>query len=68
MLSYRLGTVNDFHWGLKQVFRYIANLTLTQHLLEIKIKVKYVYSFYNGHQEHEQNDRKEKKESTFLKW
>jgi len=22
MLSYRLGTVNDFHWGFKPVFRY----------------------------------------------
>ena len=38
MLSYRLGTVKDFHWGFKPVFRYIANLTLTQHLLENKIK------------------------------
>ena len=38
MLSYRLGTVKDFHWGFNPVFRYIANLTLTQHLLENKIK------------------------------
>ena len=32
MLSYRLGTVNDFHWGFKPVLSYymIANLTLSQ--------------------------------------
>jgi len=35
MLSYRPGTVNDFHLGLNQ-FR--ANLTLSQHLLKKKMK------------------------------
>jgi len=28
MLSYRLGTVNDFHWGLKSVFSYSKSHTL----------------------------------------
>jgi len=33
MFSYRLGTVNDFHWEFKPA---IANLTLSQHFLEKK--------------------------------
>jgi len=36
MLSYRLGMVNDFHWG----FKLVLNLTLSQHLLEKKKKEK----------------------------
>ena len=36
MLSYRLGTLNDFHWGLNQ-FTAIANLTLTPHSFEKKM-------------------------------
>ena len=31
ILSYRLGTDNDFYWGLNH-FSAVANLTLTQHL------------------------------------
>jgi len=42
MLIYRLNTVKDFHLGLNQ-FSAIANLTLTQHLLEIKKKMKCIY-------------------------
>jgi len=37
MLSYRLDTVNDFHWGFKP-FLAIANLTFSQHVLEKKKK------------------------------
>jgi len=45
MLSYRLGTVNDFHWGFKPVLSYSKlmkgkALTLSQHLLEKKKKEK----------------------------
>jgi len=41
MMSYRLGTVNDFHWEFKPVLSYIiANLTLSQHFLEKKRKEK----------------------------
>jgi len=38
----------------------VANLTVTQHLLERinKIKYMYMYSFYPGHLEYEHNDRK----------
>jgi len=41
MVSYRLGTVNDFHWEFKPV-SVIANLTFIQHLLEKKNKTNYV--------------------------
>jgi len=41
MLSYRLCTVNDFHWGFKLVISY-KNLTLSQHILEKK--KRYIYS------------------------
>ena len=37
MLNYRLGTVNEKHWGLNQ-FSAAANLTLSQHFLEKKKK------------------------------
>ena len=40
MLSYRLGTVNDFHWGFKPVFKTIANLTF------IGEENKYIYTIY----------------------
>jgi len=52
ILSYRHGTVNDFHCGLKPD---IANLTLTQHLWEKEIKE---ISPYPGHQN--MNKRTEK--------
>jgi len=35
MLNYRLGTVNENHWGLNQ-FSAAANLTPSQHFLEKK--------------------------------
>ena len=41
MLSYRLGAVNDFHWG----FKAIENLTLSQHMSPggSSNKVKFFY-------------------------
>jgi len=35
MLHYRLGTVNEKHWGLNQ-FSAAANLALSQHILETR--------------------------------
>jgi len=46
MLSYRLGTVNDFHWEFKPVLSYsIANLTLSQHLFGEEKEKKYAFIF-----------------------
>jgi len=59
MLSYGLGTVIDFHKGLKIVFRY-RNLTLIQQLLEKKKKMKCIYSLYPDHLKYEQKERKVK--------
>jgi len=42
MLNYRLGTVNEKHWGSKPVSA-AANLTLSQHFLEKKKKIKIVH-------------------------
>jgi len=44
MLNYRLGTVNEKHWGFKPVFA-AANLTLSQLVLEKKMKKMSIYSF-----------------------
>ena len=38
MLSYRLGTVNDFHWGLKPVLSYSKPHTFSTSLGEKKEK------------------------------
>ena len=38
MLSYRLGTVNDFHWEFKPVFSY-SNITLSN----MFVKYEYVH-------------------------
>ena len=66
MLSYRFCTTNDFQLRFHPVYRYIANLTCTQHLFEKTGKMKYMYSLYPGHLEYEQNGRK-LKELIFLK-
>jgi len=60
MLSYHLGTVNDFHWKFKPVLSY-SNLTLSQHFLRRQRKEKCIYSLQPGHLEAEQNDRKVKR-------
>ena len=57
MLSYRLGAVNDFHWGLNQ-FLASANLILSQHISE---KKKCIYSLQPGHFKAEQNIRRVKR-------
>jgi len=45
MLYYRLGTINEKHWGLNQ-FSAAANRTLSQHFLEKK-KKKMSNHFFN---------------------
>ena len=57
MLSYCLGTVNDFHWGFKPVLSYSKPYTFST-FLEMKRKEKCIYSLQPGHLEAEQNDRK----------
>ena len=66
MLSYRLGTVIDFHWGFKPVFRY-SKPTLIQHLLEKKKKNNFVLTLctYLVHIKHEQKDKKVKRKRHF---
>jgi len=60
MLSYRLGTVNDFHWEFKPVLSYSKPHTFSKNWRRKK-KKKYVYSLQPGHLEAEQNDRKVKR-------
>jgi len=60
MLGYRLGTVNDFHWGLKPVLSFIKPHTFSTFVGEEKRK-KCIYSLHSGHLKAEQNDRKVKK-------
>jgi len=54
MLSYRLGTINDFNWGLNQ-FLAIANVAVSQHLMK-KNKKKKIYSRYPGYLEYNENE------------
>jgi len=61
MLSYRLGTVNDFHWGFKPVLSYSKPTTFSTFLGEEKERKKCIYSLQPGYLEAEQNDRKEVK-------
>jgi len=60
MLSYRLGTVNDFHWEFKHVLSYSKPHTFST-FFEKKKKEKCIYSLKPGHLEAEQNDRKVKR-------
>jgi len=53
MLSYRFGTVNEFHWWFISVVRY--NIHHTQHLLEQETQC--IYFLYPGYIEYEKNDR-----------
>jgi len=59
MLSYRLSTVNDFHWEFTPVLSYSKTHTIST-FLEKKNKEKCIYSLQPGHLEAEQNDRKVK--------
>ena len=64
MLSYRLGTVNDFHWEFKPVLSYSKPHTFST-FLEKKICI---YSLQPGHLEAEHNDRKVKRSKIKHKW
>ena len=65
MLSYRLGTVNDFHWGFKPVFRYSKPHTYSTFIGEEKEKC--INTMYLVHIKHEQKEKKVKKERTLKK-
>jgi len=68
MLSYRLGTVNDFHWEFKPVFRrYSKPHTYSTCIGEEKENQLYINTLYLVHIKHEQKDKKVKKERTFEK-
>ena len=45
MLSYRVSTVNDFHWGFKPVLSaiHVANFTHSQHCLEKKTNMHVLF-------------------------
>ena len=60
MLSYRLGTVNDFHWEFKPVLSYSKPHTFST-FWRRKRKKNCIYSRQPGHLEAEQNDRKVKR-------
>ena len=61
MLSYRLGTANDFHWGFKPVFRYSTFIG------EEKEKQLCINTMYLVHIKHEHKDKKVKKERPLKK-
>jgi len=61
MLSYRLGTVNDFHWEFKPVFRYSKPHTYATFIGEEKEKQLCINTMYLVHIQHEQKDKKVKK-------
>jgi len=65
MLSYRLGTVNDFHWEFKPVFRCRKHHTYLTFIGEEKENQLYINTLYLVHLKHEQKDKKVKKERTF---
>jgi len=48
MLSYRLGTVNDFHWGFKPVLSYSKPHTFSTSLGEEQEKVKQRLFYRDG--------------------
>ena len=67
MLSYRLGTVNDFHWEFKPSLSYSKPHTFSTFFGEEKEKI-FIYSLQPGHLEAEQNDRKVKRSKIKQKW
>jgi len=68
MLSYRLGTVNDFRWEFKPVLSYSKPHTFSTFLGEEKERKKCISSLQPGHYEGEQNDRKVNKSKIKQKW
>ena len=61
MLSYRLGTVNDFHWGFKPVFRYSKPHTYSTSIGEESEKQLCIKTMFLVHIKHEQKDKKVKR-------
>jgi len=68
MLSYRLGTVNDFVWEFKPVLSYSKLHTFSTFFGEEKEWKKCIYSLQPGHLEAKQNDRKVKRSKIKQKW
>ena len=58
MLSYHLGTVNDFYWEFKLVLSYSKLHTFLTFFWIRKIKKLCIYSLQQSHLEAEQTDRK----------
>jgi len=48
MLSYRLGRVNDFHWGFKPVLSYRKPHTFSTFIREEKENKMHLLSLYPG--------------------
>jgi len=61
MLSYRLGTVNDFHWWFKPVFRYSKPHTYSTFIGEEREKQLCINTMFLVHIKHEQKDKKVKR-------
>jgi len=61
MLSYRLGTVNDFRLGFKPVLSNSKPHTFSTYFGEEEEQNICIYSIHPGHLEAEQNDRKVKR-------
>jgi len=55
MLRYRLGTVNDFHWGFKPVLNYSKPHTFSTLIEEERDKMC-IFSLLPSHLEYGQND------------
>jgi len=68
MLSYRLGTVNDFHWEFKPVKSYSKRHTFSTCFWEEKERKMYLLSLQPGYLEAEQNDRKVKRSKIKQNW
>jgi len=54
MLNYRLGTVNEKHWGFKPVFRCSKPYAYSTFIREENENQKYSYIIFLGHLEHGQ--------------
>jgi len=52
MLNYRLGTVNEKHWGFKPVFRCSKPHTYSTFIGEENENLIYSYIYFLGHLEH----------------
>ena len=57
MFSYRLGTVNDIHWGFKPVFRYSKPHTYSTFVGEEKENQLCINTLHLVHIEHEHKDK-----------